>query len=41
MEDEIRLAALYAEFADADRKPAEDGLFDYNGGVKKRTAYDY
>ncbi len=35
IEDEIRLAALYAEFADEDRKLAEEGLFDYNEGLTK------
>lgn len=38
MEDEIRLAALYAEFTDEDRKPAEDGLFDYNEGLIKEDS---
>jgi hypothetical protein len=33
--DEIRLAALYAEFADEDRKFAEEGLSDYNEGLIK------
>ena len=32
-EDEIRLAALYAEFADEDQKLAEEELSDYNEGL--------
>ena len=35
MADEIRLAALYAEFANEDRKLAEEGLSDYNEGLTK------
>ena len=35
LKDEIRLAALYAEFADEDRKLAEEGLSDYNEGLTK------
>jgi hypothetical protein len=35
LKDEIRLAALYAEFADDDRKLAEEGLLDYNEGLTK------
>ena len=35
IETEIRLAALYAEFADEDRKFAEEGLSDYNEGLIK------
>lgn len=35
LKDEIRLAALYSEFADEDRKLAEEGLLDYNEGLTK------
>ena len=35
LKDEIRLAALYAEFADEDRKLADEGLSDYNEGLTK------
>lgn len=35
LKDEIRLAALYAEFADEDRKLADEGLTDYNEGLTK------
>ena len=35
MADEIRLAALYAEFADEDRNLVEEGLSDYNEDLKK------
>ena len=35
LKDEIRLAALYAEFADEDRNLAEEGLLDYNEGLTK------
>ena len=35
LKDEIRLAALYAEFADEDRKLAEEGLSDYSHGLTK------
>jgi siderophore synthetase component len=38
LKDEIRLAALYAEFADEDRKLAEEGLLDYNEGLTKEDA---
>jgi hypothetical protein len=37
--DEIRLAALYAEFADEDRKLAEEGLLDYNEGLTKEDTF--
>jgi hypothetical protein len=37
--DEIRLAALYSEFADEDRKLAEEGLFDYNEGLTKEDTF--
>ena len=35
LKDEIRLAALYAEFADEDQKLAEEELSDYNEGLVK------
>lgn len=35
LKDEIRLAALYAKFADEDRKLAEEGLLDYNERLTK------
>jgi hypothetical protein len=35
LKDEIRLAALYAEFADEDRKLADEGLSDYNKELTK------
>lgn len=33
--DETQLAALYAEFADEDRKLAEEGMSDYAKGLIK------
>lgn len=35
LKDEIRLATLYAEFADEDRKLADERLSDYNEGLTK------
>jgi hypothetical protein len=35
LKDEIRLAALYAEFADEDRKLVDEGLSDYNKELTK------
>lgn len=37
LKDEIRLATLYAEFADEDRKLAEEGLLDYNERLTKEN----
>jgi hypothetical protein len=33
--DETKLAALYAEFADEDRKLAEEGMDEYTAGLLK------
>ena len=33
--DETKMASLYAEFADEDRKLAEDGISDYAKGLMK------
>jgi hypothetical protein len=31
--DDVRLAALYSEFADEDRRLAEEGIEDYQSGL--------
>jgi hypothetical protein len=36
--DEAQLAALYAEFAEADRELAEEGLTDYADGLQAEDA---
>ena len=33
--DEIKLASMYAEFADEDRELAESGMIDYDDGLAK------
>jgi hypothetical protein len=36
--NETRLAALYAEFAEADRALAEEGMSDYAAGLREEDA---
>lgn len=36
--DESRLGALYAEFAEGDRRLAEEGMTDYAEGLAKEDA---
>lgn len=35
LKDEMKLAALHGEFADEDRKLAEEGMLDYAEGLAK------
>ena len=36
--DDVEMAALYAEFAEADRKLAEEGIGDYKRGLASEDA---
>jgi soluble cytochrome b562 len=39
LRNEIRLAALYDEFAKEDQQLAEEGLSDYREGLKKEDGF--
>ena len=39
LKNEIRLAALYDEFAQEDQQLAEEGLADYSKGLKKEDGF--